>query len=262
MNRIFRRILGTAVPVLLLLATLAVPAAAQVTLNSTTLTANINSTITSFRLVAVTNIAVGDWLFMDAEAMQVNSIDTTALLVGVRRGIQGTAGRAHAAGVIVWTGGATRFSLGEVAGVCTATAEEFLPRIVLPSANVYMCSNSEWVQYRGNGTRDFSSGRSDGGTSYAASGAIVVQPGLSLLTAAGVGVYTLVAPTLEQNGMVMYIYSTTAQAHTITVTAGFGPAGGAARDLGTFAAAIGNGLTIVASNGLWVIVQNTGVTLS
>lgn len=238
------------------------PAFAQTTLNSTSLTAAVTATQQVIPLTSVTNIAVRDLVFVDREGMRVNAVDTVALNVTVTRGQQGTGARAHANASVAWTGPYQRFYLNDVIGTCTATAEQFLPHIVLPSGNVYQCHSSEWVLWRDAGFRSFEIGRTDGGTSYSASGAIAVQPGLSLITAAGVGTMTLAAPTVEQNGMLMMIYSTTAQAHTITVTAGFGPAGGAARDLGTFAAAIGNGLTLMAANGLWIVLSNLGVTLS
>jgi fibrillarin-like rRNA methylase len=61
---------------------------------------------------------------------------------------------------------------------------------VLPGANsllggdIYDCKNSEWVQLRQGGYRVWNPGRSDGGTTYTASGAITIQPGVQFLGSA------------------------------------------------------------------------------
>lgn len=232
------------------------PAVAQTTLNSTTLSAALPATGNQIALTSATNVAVKDIVFIDREAMQVNTITPT---VTVTRGVQGTAARAHVSGSVVWTGAPQRFSLSEVVGACTASAEQFLPRIVLPSGNTSMCSNGEWVRYRSDGYRDFSFGRTDGGTTYTVLGAITVQPGVSFINGTTLAM-TLVNPTIEQNGMVMIISATNASAHTVTYTAGFN-GGTTARDVGTFGGAIGDNLVIVAYNGVWWVISSRNVTL-
>jgi hypothetical protein len=61
--------------------------------------------------------------------------------------------------------------------------------------------------------------------------------------------------------MVMIIMATNASAHTVTYTAGFN-GGTTARDVATFAAAIGNNLVIIAFNGVWWLVSQIGITLA
>ena len=99
--------------------------------------------------------------------------------------------------------------------------------------------------------------------SYVASGAIAfpANPFTEvLLTKAGVGVYTLALPTAgTDDGKRLRITSTTAFAHTVTTPA-LGYDG--ATHIATFAAAVGNGMLLEASNGTWLVVENTGVTLS
>jgi hypothetical protein len=71
---------------------------------------------------------------------------------------------------------------------------------------------------------------------------------------------TLVAPSRLQDGMVMEITSTTAQAHTITITAGFN-GGGSDVDVCTLGGAIGNGVIIRAYQGNWYLIAARACTL-
>ena len=74
---------------------------------------------------------------------------------------------------------------------------------------------------------------------------------------------TLAAPTATtHDGVEIVIVSTTAAAHTVTVaTAGMNGLG-ASGDVGTFGAAVGNGMTLVAYQGNWYLTCNIGVTLA
>lgn len=96
-----------------------------------------------------------------------------------------------------------------------------------------------------------------------ANGAILVKPGTCFITKTGsAAVMTLADPTTGlHDGLELEIVSTTAFAHTVTNTSGFNN-GGAASDVGTFAAAIGNGLGLVAYQGRWYVKRNVGVTLA
>lgn len=100
-----------------------------------------------------------------------------------------------------------------------------------------------------------------------ANGAITIPDGgikIIPVTKAGVCAMTLGVPTTAQNGVILVFFSTTAQAHTLTIaTIGFN-AGNAAADVGTFGGAIGDGVVLVAYEGEWYIVPGTNlnVTLS
>ena len=74
---------------------------------------------------------------------------------------------------------------------------------------------------------------------------------------------TLAAPTATtHDGVEIVIVSTTAAAHTVTVsTTGMNDLGTSA-DVGTFGASKGNGLTLVAYQGDWYVTSNIGVTLA
>jgi hypothetical protein len=93
-------------------------------------------------------------------------------------------------------------------------------------------------------------------------GAITIQSGTVIITKSSAAALTLGTPTTAQNGTIIRIISTTAAAHTVTAsTIGFN-AGDAAKDVGTFGAAIGNGFAVVAYEGEWYVQYATGVTFA
>lgn len=128
------------------------PTVAQTVISSTTTTAAVDARTQLIPLTAVTGIGagtrnlVGDLLYMDDEAMQVNAIDTTAKIATVRRGVQGTKQVPHASGVVVWFGPAQRFAIDDFFGGCTATSEQFLPKINIRSGRMFDCLGGQWVQ--------------------------------------------------------------------------------------------------------------------
>jgi hypothetical protein len=146
MNRIRR--FCTSLVTLLLVLFFAAGASAQTTLTSTTLTNAITDQTLSITVGSVTGISVGDIVFMEREALLVRAVNTSALGLTVQRGWQGTVSRPHAAASIVYAGAPGRYYSTEVVvgGTCTAAAEAFSPRIVLPTGNVYTCLNSNWRQ--------------------------------------------------------------------------------------------------------------------
>ena len=83
------------------------------------------------------------------------------------------------------------------------------------------------------------------------------------VTKASAAALTLAAPTATtHDGVEIVIVSTTAAAHTVTVsTTGMNDLGTSA-DVGTFGASKGNGLTLVAYQGDWYVTSNIGVTLA
>jgi hypothetical protein len=100
-------------------------------------------------------------------------------------------------------------------------------------------------------------------TAVSADGAISVKDGLVVITKGSACILTLAAPTATtDDGKELLIFSTTAFAHTVTnATPGFNN-GGAASDVGTFSAAIGNYLRLEAYNGVWYVSGNVNVTLA
>lgn len=99
--------------------------------------------------------------------------------------------------------------------------------------------------------------------SYGASGPIAIpekDTNIDLVGAVALAM-TLADPPRTVDGLRLKIQATGAAAHTVTSAGGFN-AGAGASDVGTFAAAIGNGLTIEARQGKWLVVGNIGVTLA
>ena len=91
--------------------------------------------------------------------------------------------------------------------------------------------------------------------------AIPTQNTLVLVQKAGVCAMTLAAPTTAQDGLEMTILSATANAHTVTYTAGF-YGDTTSSDVATFAAKVGASMTIKAQGGKWGIVSLANVTLA
>lgn len=91
--------------------------------------------------------------------------------------------------------------------------------------------------------------------------AIPTQNTLVLVQKAGVCAMTLAAPTTAQDGLEVTILSATANAHTVTYTAGF-YGDTTSSDVATFAAKVGASMTIKAQGGKWGVVSLANVTLA
>jgi hypothetical protein len=93
-------------------------------------------------------------------------------------------------------------------------------------------------------------------------GAITAKNGICLLNKAGVIAATLANPTAGTDDFKrLSIRSLTAQAHTVTVTGGFGN-GGSGEDVATFSGVIGDGIELMAYNGYWYITGVHQVTVA
>lgn len=93
-------------------------------------------------------------------------------------------------------------------------------------------------------------------------GAITVKNGICLLNKAGAIAATLANPTAGTDDFKrLTIRSLTAQAHTVTVTGGFGN-GGSGEDVATFSGAIGDGIELEAYNGFWYLSGAHQVTVA
>lgn len=145
MIKMLRSLVLTSLVALALLAGV-IPAAAQTTVSSTTFSAAVVVDQQIVTVASATGIDVGDLLFADREVFEVTAVSGTNITV--RRGTRGTGAREHASGVIVYLGLPSNFYSNEVVpgSTCTSTAELFLPRIVIPSGNIYQCTGSVWQQ--------------------------------------------------------------------------------------------------------------------
>lgn len=100
-------------------------------------------------------------------------------------------------------------------------------------------------------------------TALTTNGAIAPStPAVYNITKAGVLADTLAAPVaVTDDGKVIIVFSTTANAHTVTAT-GLFQVGTASVNLATFAAQAGAGFTIMANNAKWVLLASNGITFS
>ena len=94
-------------------------------------------------------------------------------------------------------------------------------------------------------------------------GAIQIRPGTVIVTKGSAAALTIANPTSGvHDGMEITIISNGGYAHTVTrSTTGFNGSG-ASQDVATFGTAAGNGMTIVAYQGVWYTKNLTGVTLA
>lgn len=135
--------LRTLVTALALVIGLAASVWAQTTVTSTTLSTSISDSATTMVVASATGFDAGDIAFIDREALFVRAVSGTNITV--QRGWAGTRAAAHSATSVIYIGAPDVYYASAPAGSCTATAERYLPRIVLPAGDVYQCANARWV---------------------------------------------------------------------------------------------------------------------
>lgn len=148
--------------VLMAIALLSIPAFGQSALATTTLSVAIttpNPLVSPFTLGNVVCLAsvsatpftnfVADSspvkIYMDHEAMDVVSVNTTSKCVVVVRGTDGTAATPHNASITVFIATPQYFTATDLYGGCTRSNFAYLPLINLVSGNLRDCVNSQWV---------------------------------------------------------------------------------------------------------------------
>lgn len=264
---------------------LALPAHAQTVLPNTTLCGAVTSTtVTNVCLTSTTGVVNQTGIFVDQEYMTVNLSNNQTLaasnaIVPVTRGNRaaGSGPALHANAAIAWIAltpgqsivpGANGFSFGTTpmdVGPCTRANITYLPHI-FPNLGVARDCNQNttttagvWVNYNVNSSFRPSSTPV---VPLTTNGAIVPTSGVYNITKAGVLADTLAAPTAGiQDGAIIVLTSSTANAHTLTAT-GLLQTGTASVNLATFAAQAGAGLTLMAYNGKWIVLASVGITFS
>ena len=116
---------------------------AQTLQTATTLSAAIASYTNRFPVASTTAIAAGSTvLYVDNEAMFVNSVSTTGNIVGVTRGYAGTKAFGHPTGAMVLVAPPQAFISYEPSGSCTNGQGLFLysPIVNVVSGNQWICS--------------------------------------------------------------------------------------------------------------------------
>lgn len=121
------------------------PGFAQATLSSTTLSAAMSdASSTTVRVASASGITgTSTMLFVDKEAMFVNSVSGTTL--SVTRGYFGTVANSHPSGATVYLGPPGYFTSFDRSGSCTSTNELVLPVVNVKNGNFFRCTNSVWV---------------------------------------------------------------------------------------------------------------------
>lgn len=153
LNALFTRV-ALIVGVLLLAS---MPAAAQVAINNTTLSAAVTATATNITVASVTctgcSINSNTVVYVDSEAMCVTGAYVSGTTLPVTRGCLGTKAAAHQinnvatnALNVVFIGPANRFQAGDPPmGACgPRTSLAFLPWISLQTGVVWTCDNYNW----------------------------------------------------------------------------------------------------------------------
>lgn len=265
--------------ILSLIALCGIGAFAQTVTPNTTICAAQTTTATSLCLTSTIGIYNQSSIYIDGELEVVylsasQTIGTTNAYVPVVRAQRaGTVPGAHNSGAVAWiqpaaSGGAVlgdngfeySTQYGDV-GPCVRASFTYLPHIWPDRGVIRDCSGTGyWVTYDPNINNQFLGGSQFG--LLTTNGAITVASGMYVITKAGVLADTLAAPTAGvQDGMIISIISSTADAHTLTAT-GLLQTGATYVNLATFAAHAGAGLTLMAYNGYWIVLYSNGITFS
>lgn len=251
---------------LVLVALAGTPSYAATSLTATTISAAMNTTQTTIVVASATSLAAGWNMYIDRELMLIRVV--TGTTITVQRGVGGTAPAAHGSGAGVLAQTPSAFFLTDVSGSCNVGTEVYLPHVNVINGNLYDCVPSSstlytgagyWVRHKELGFTIPSFYGTGSIFTYSAGAAIMVKPGVHLLTGTAQA-YTLAVPIEAQNGMVVVILNTVAQTATVTVSGGID--GTSSDDACAFAAAIGNHLTLVAIHGKWYLISAQGITVT
>lgn len=259
------------------------------TLTQTTLSALVANTGNSnfITLTSATGVVAGYRLVVITggmvEAMDVQSSYVSGTTIPVTRGVAGTARYAHNSGDVVFIQRAALFNSDPLGGqgtgsprvqcvsstsstgatAVTVSTTTPTPYVSLPSGNVFYCvggTAGQWVQTLRNG---YAVGTA-GGThvlAYTVAGALYTVPGAHTIGTSGALAMTLAPPTKDMDGVIMVITASTAQAHTVTYTAGFSQST-TSSDVATFGGAVNDGMVIYADAGVWRVISTRNVTIA
>lgn len=171
------------------------------------------------------------YLLIDQELMFVTSVSGT--VIGVQRGVAGTPSQPH---------------------VINTNVEIGLPTDFPYFADYFKNPLAAVMQY---GARTYPAVFLAG----SADAIPATVPGFYVVKTAGVDAMTLAAPAAAQEGMIIDVWSDTANAHTITATSLFAN-GTALKTTATFAAFRGAGVTLRACNLVWHTLAQTAITFT
>ncbi len=263
---------------------------AQTATPNTTLCGAQTATQTSVCLQATTGVVNQTGVFIDQEYELVQLSNNQVVCTGpcqvpVSRANRGakTGPTAHLNGSVAWleltpgqtvVPGATGFNHGTAMGSigpCTRAMIVYLPAIYVNLGIKRDCDvggtlaagqAGVWIDYAPAAGLDYPSPNPP--INLATNGALSVSSGVYVITKAGVLAVTLAAPTATvQDGMIIMLTSTTANAHTLTATSLLDNGGsGVPYTTATFGAHAGAYIRLKAYQGLWYVLDSSNVTLS
>ena len=187
---------------------------------------------TSIVVASATSFAAGRLVVIDGEVMQVTSAYSSGTTIPVTRGLNGTVTAAHVSSANVTHGLASDFP------------------VAAPGSD-----DSVLLAARPGRDR----------RSYSASGAIALPAAGRDMVAIIIGTsalaMTVAAPTKDMDGSILYIVGNGKSASTVTFSGGVGAAG-TSYDVATFQNAGQVGVSVMAANGAWVLLNGpiTGTT--
>jgi len=194
-------------------------------LTTTTLSSAVAVTDTSIVVASATGFVAGMLIRVDDEVMKVQQGYSSGTTIPVLRGRDGSANVAHP----------------KTANVNVELGSDL-------SAGPAPQTSVQWPGVRSRRI-----------VSYSAAGAITPpNPGedvMAVINGTSALAMTLVAPTKDIDGSMLYIFANGKAAHTVTITAGVG-GGGSTMDVGTYATTEASGCALCALNGAWVLWAN------
>lgn len=198
-------------------------------LAATTLASAKATNDVKIKLTSASGAASKQLALVDGEWMRITDVSLTPTL-GVVPGYNGTTAGPH----------------GILAPVIYGPTQDFVSAGIVPGGVV----------------TSMSFGADGAITGPAGANTVPVSNTVIWLTKATAGAYTLAAPAIDQQNTLTFV-STTAAAHTITVTEGF-YGNTTTSDVATFPATKNGMLTVRAQNGLWapVATADDGVTFA
>lgn len=133
----------------ILAAFLVLPASAQITMTSTTLSSAIGVGDTTLVVASATGISartmsINTMLYVDQELMSVDSV--SGLRITVRRAASPTVGAAHNSGATVYLGPPSYYANNDPYGACVSATITVLPRIVPATRKLWQCIDSNWTE--------------------------------------------------------------------------------------------------------------------
>lgn len=170
-----------------LVAVLALPAAAQVAVTQTTLSAAVGVSDPTWPLTSVTGIAAGSAIYADSELAFVTAL--SGLNATVTRGSDGTAPAAHASGEVVTASVSGShdgpfWRVNPPNGTCVVGSETFSLRVNTRTGDIWRCNNSTWMAINDVGDKTFKNYPGPGAPVASVAGLIAPVAGLFHITGA------------------------------------------------------------------------------